>query len=185
MIYGYIYGLRNRITDRWYIGQTTGNPFEYIRAKYKWSKGTGRPKIYNAIKKYGFNNFDICLLDSSETKESLDNLECQYIKEYNSIDAGYNLTEGGGNGKPSLETREKLSQSHTGKIATKETIEKLRISKLGENNPWFGKTLSVEHREKISQKLKGKVFSEEHKRKLSESNKATKAKNKVTRSVPR
>lgn len=46
----------------------------------------------------------------------------------------------------------------TGKyIRTNETKEKIRLSKLGDKNPMFGKVTSIEVRKKISDKLKGKI----------------------------
>ena len=44
----------------------------------------------------------------------------------------------------------------------------------GANHPMYGKSLSEEHRTKISESLKGRVFSEEHRRKLSERGKGRK-----------
>jgi group I intron endonuclease len=145
-MYGYIYGLRCRITNKWYIGQTAIEPFKYIKTEYKQQKGRNRTKLYNAIKKYGFDNFDVCLLDSEETKESLDLLECEYIKEYDCISNGYNLQSGGHNGKHSEETKRKLS----------EMVK-------GNKNPMFGKVpynkgipITEEHRQKLSKLMSGK-----------------------------
>lgn len=49
-----------------------------------------------------------------------------------------NLSEGAKNRKPiSEETRKKMSESQKGRKHSKETIEKMRLRNLGENNPMF------------------------------------------------
>ena len=42
-------------------------------------------------------------------------------------------------------------------VHTKETKEKLRLSKLGSKNPMFGKVFSSSHRQKISDAMKGRM----------------------------
>ena len=53
----------------------------------------------------------------------------------------------------------------------------------GENHPYYGKSLSEEHRTKISESLKGRVFSEEHRRKLSERGKGRKVSEETRRKM--
>ena len=50
------------------------------------------------------------------------------------------------------------------------TRRKISESVSGENHPLYGKTLSREHKQKISEKTAGKTLSEEHKQKISEAN---------------
>lgn len=90
----------------------------------------------------------------------------------------------------SSETRGKISESLKGRIFSDETIKKLSESKMGENNPFYGKSHSKETLDKmskantgrpnankgkklsdewvknISESQKGKVLSESHKRKI-------------------
>lgn len=58
-----------------------------------------------------------------------------------------------------------------------EEYEEARIafvqSRMGDNNPFYGKKLSEEHKQKISKANKGKIFSIEHCKKLSESHTGT------------
>jgi hypothetical protein len=54
------------------------------------------------------------------------------------------------------EAKEKLRIISTGRTLSDEAKEKIRLSKLGENNPNYGKSPSKETREKISKALKGK-----------------------------
>lgn len=80
--------------------------------------------------------------------------------------------------KVSAETRQKLSEAHTGKQSCmngKHLSEehKLKISEAlkGENSQWFGKHHSEETRKRISEALKGKQVSEETRQKFSEARK--------------
>ena len=50
-------------------------------------------------------------------------------------------------------------------------VEHRRLHYKGENNPNFGKTLSEEHRMKISESKKGKALSDETRKKMSEAHK--------------
>ena len=53
----------------------------------------------------------------------------------------------------------------------------------GNKHPYYGKSLSIEHRKKISETLKGRVFSEEHRRKLSERGKGRKVSEETRRKI--
>ena len=53
----------------------------------------------------------------------------------------------------------------------------------GENHPYYRKSLSIEHRAKISKTLKGRIFSEEHKRKLSKIGKGRERSNETKRKI--
>lgn len=56
----------------------------------------------------------------------------------------------------SEEAKEKLRIINTGRTLSDEAKEKIRLSKLGENNPNYGKSPSEETRQKISKAMKGK-----------------------------
>lgn len=60
------------------------------------------------------------------------------------------------------ETRAKLSAAHKGRKHTAESIDKMKALA-----PWRGKTLSLEHREKLSESHKGKVIPKEQREKMS------------------
>ena len=57
-----------------------------------------------------------------------------------------------------------------GKHLSAETRQKIAEARKGENNPFFGKTLSNEHRKKLSESLKGRTFSSETRQKMSVNN---------------
>jgi len=58
-----------------------------------------------------------------------------------------------------------------GKTLSKETKQKMSEANKGENHPFYGKTHSEEAKRKISEARKGKTFSEETKHKISAANK--------------
>ena len=104
---GYIYIIKNRIDEsKVYIGQTRTS----LSQRWTQHKSAARHDtkyssvLYNAINKYGEDNFEISQLEKiiSESKDDLINklnkLEIYYIKYYNSlVPNGYNITKGGDN----------------------------------------------------------------------------------------
>ena len=125
-----------------YIGMTKMKP------KERWHSGLGYHKgqilMYNAIKKYGWENVEHQILYENLTKEEAEQKEIELIAQYksNKNEYGYNIANGG-NG------------SHTVSDATK---QKLKIKNGGKNNYWYGKHLSQEHKSKIIKTKKGKRY---------------------------
>ena len=114
-----IYGLRNKLKpDRWYVGQSID--IEDRWGQYRLLRCKQQKKIYNALKKYGYEEFDKVLIEECK-KELLNEREKYWIKIHNSFGKGYNLTEGGEGGdlrsgmKSSKEHKDKISKSLTGK----------------------------------------------------------------------
>lgn len=94
----FIYKITNKINNKIYIGLTT------CSLKYRWSKHLTESRninntkpLYQAIRKYGENNFCIEILETTEDFQYLGELERKYIKLYNSQNPsfGYNITAGG------------------------------------------------------------------------------------------
>lgn len=106
---GFIYKIINDVNDKVYIGQTI------TTIKERWhghmsaclSETRCKSALYNAMRKYGRENFHIIEIDKiiKENKEQLINalneLEQFRIKEYKSLisENGYNLEHGGNNKK--------------------------------------------------------------------------------------
>ena len=71
--------------------------------KHRWSvhkhiakKDNNNTKLYNAIRKYGWNNIEKTILEEHEDSEyTLKILENKYINLYNTINNGYNTIPGG------------------------------------------------------------------------------------------
>ena len=127
-----IYKHTNLINGKSYIGQTcAANP------KVRWAGGSGysrrNPVFYNAIKKYGWENFNHeILVDGITTLEEANRLEIELIAKYHTYIKdpkcwGYNTTPGG-SGRPhsqSKETKQKISNSLKGRTFTEEHKEKI------------------------------------------------------------
>lgn len=94
---GTIYVIKNKINEKIYIGQTT------LSVKERWDshkkpsthKQRSSYKLYNAINKYGIDNFYYEILEANIPIEELDNKEIAYIENYDSFKNGYNSTKGG------------------------------------------------------------------------------------------
>ena len=146
----------NKIDGKKYVGQTCQIP------ERRWKEGKGYKgcvHFFNAIIKYGWDNFDHEIVYDSLTKEEADYFEDLMINSLNTTDYnyGYNIKNGGSIGKHSEETKRKISEANKGKPTWNKGI------KTG--------SCSEETRRKLSESQKGKKFSEEHKRKMSEAHK--------------
>ena len=162
---GIIYAIRNKVNDKYYIGQTVDDNI-YIR--YNISKDMNPIKrlgekhhnehLRNAINKYGYENFEIIeVLDKAYSYEELDNLEKDYIFLCKTEHGGvYNKTSGGkSNYKISEESKKKVSNSLKKFYENQNEEEKEKrsenISK-GLNN--FYANESEEHRQKRIDSIK-------------------------------
>lgn len=124
-----IYKITNKTTKKVYIGQTINT----LEARWNRHKNDALNNILDthfarAIRLYGPEDFDIEIIDTANTQEELTQKEHDWIIYYNSIEEGYNETD-------SL----LKSGGNTYKSKSKDEMEnikqKIRESKLGENNP--------------------------------------------------
>jgi group I intron endonuclease len=160
-----IYGLRNKITNKWYVGQSV-DIIKRLEIDYKKMKCIGQPKIYNALLKYGYNEFDKIILEECESKqEILNEKEIYWMKYYDSIKNGYNLRGGGGgHGWHSEETKQKIRMARANQIIGKNHVsEEAKIKMSMERK---GKSLSDETCIKLSISHLGNKHSEETKIKI-------------------
>ena len=139
----------------------------------RWANGRGYRACRHfarAINKYGWDKFDHEVIKNNLTFEEANSLERELIKRYssNNPEYGYNITDGGTNGKHSEETKRLLSEIKTGCKISEETKRKISEALSGENGYWYGKTRPKETREKISNAKKGIPVPEELKRQISE-----------------
>ena len=97
---GYIYFIVNKLTNEYYVGQTTNysrRKNEHL-SKLRENKHPN-PKLQSSFNKYTEDNFDFSYLKYENIeKQELDQLEINFIKEKNSYENGFNLTLGGTGG---------------------------------------------------------------------------------------
>lgn len=148
-----VYKHTNITNNKCYIGITNQRPV-YNR----WRKnGVGYReciKFYNAIKKYGWDNFKHEILFKNLTKQEAENKEIELIAHYksNNNKYGYNIQNGGNcAGKMSEETKCKISKKLKGKRFTEEHKAKISNAQLGCKNHMYGKKLNDEVKNKIRQ----------------------------------
>lgn len=169
-----VYKHTNPHDGKVYIGITGQKPSR------RWLNGQGyigNRYFYRAIQKYGWENFLHEILYSGLSFDEANRIERALIAEYDSTNPkkGYNIDLGGnGPGKMSKETLKKLSKAHKGQKAwnkgrphseetrqriraaltgghhSKETCEKMSVSRMGEGNSFFGKHHSAESIKKNS-----------------------------------
>lgn len=130
-----------------YIGITSLEP------KKRWLNGRGyksNKHLFNAIKKYGWDNIEHIIIKTNLFKEDAEAMEIALIRQYkaNTREHGYNNASGGGAYKHSLESRKKMSENHKGlryNIGVPFTEERKRhlsenhADVRGEKNPMYGR----------------------------------------------
>jgi len=152
-----------------YIGQSVN--IERRKEQYKRLSCKSQPRIYNSLKKYGWeaHKFEIieeCSLEDLKERET-------YWKQYYVNKIGWKNVlfcelYDGGEGPRSEETKLKISQKSTGQKRNEET--KLKISEAKKGHKFnLGKHHSEETKIKISESNKGKIVSEETRLKKSKS----------------
>ncbi len=105
--------------DKIYVGQTLNFKGRVSAHKNAAKQGTYNTPLYNAIRKYGWENIDKEILVYC-LPEDADELERLYINKFNTLDHkyGYNLDSGGVLNKThSKSTRAKISQANKNKSA--------------------------------------------------------------------
>lgn len=143
-----IYKITNKLSGKCYIGQTV-QPLNY-RWRVHCRRKEGCSAIAEAIHKYGKDAFTIEEIDSYSNLEDLNNAEEFYIDWFNSIvPNGYNLDSGGNNKRHSEQTITKMRESAKGRTLSKEHREKL-------SKAHMNKVPSLETRKKMSEAHKGK-----------------------------
>lgn len=180
----YVYIHTNVVNGKKYCGYTN-NPNKRWRNEgicYKPKKGRENTRpFWNAIVKYGWDNFKSEIILETPNKQDAKNREIEIIDKLNLRDRryGYNVAKGGDGGVIYLEH----PRGMLGKSQTEYNNECCR-QRFIENNPMHngvvwgvthhhprgmkGKLHSEETKKSISEKLKGKTFSIERNKKLSE-----------------
>lgn len=174
----YIYKLISP-SGKCYIGQTRQESIQirfeqHIGAHIKWVKQgkphkTYNPKMMYALDKYPYDQWTIEELAQTESSNEIDLLEQKYIKEFNSVENGYNI-QNGGQGWHGLElaeehkenigqARKEYFDTEDGQEWKKELSKKWSIhnpSYINHPKGFLNKSHSEESKKKTSETLKRK-----------------------------
>ncbi|MCK9432825.1 MAG: NUMOD3 domain-containing DNA-binding protein [Candidatus Omnitrophica bacterium] len=158
-----IYGIKNVVDGKWYVGQSVNVPkrkiahFTHLR-----NKNHRNQHLQRAFLKYGMDNFEFHVLEDC-AEDMLDIRERGWIEHYKSDrrEFGYNLEDGGSFGKHlSEETKRKIGNASKGHRLSEASRRKLSES-------CNGRRLSSETIRKIADFNQGRRHSEETRRKMS------------------
>lgn len=149
-----VYCHTNKINNKKYIGITSQNP------KDRWNNGKGYGKsqtyFYNAIQKYGWDNFEHDILYTNLNKDEACKKEIELIALHNTTnkDYGYNISLGG--------TAPMYGRKHN-----KETLKNYSDKRKGSNNSFYGKHHTEKTKNILKQNRLGKKTTQEVKDKIS------------------
>jgi len=182
----HIYCILNRVNGKVYIGKSIRNfgVRENEHFKSALDGKTGCSYLFNAIRKYGREAFEIYLVSGwASSSDDLNAQEKAFVSKYraNEPQFGYNLTAGGdGMNSPSPEVRQKMRLAKLGKKQAPEAIAKRAKAMVGNTNclgrvqsseeramrsststkPMLGKQHSLETRQKISKSVSEVITGE-------------------------
>lgn len=141
-----VYLHENRINNKKYVGITCQIPW-LKRAGLNGNGYRTCNRFWNAIQKYGWENFDHTVLATCDSQSEAMELEKHYIAEHKTTDDqyGYNIKTGGEHQIYPQEIRDHISQSRKGK-----------------SSRGSGWTVSDATRKKMSEAQKGRKMTPEH-----------------------
>jgi group I intron endonuclease len=156
-IYGIIYkstNLTNYFYNKCYIGQTI-QTLNHRKYAHIWDMKNGsKKKFHIALREYGIDSFSWSILDVCYSKEELEEKEKYWIKFFNSIELGYNLSPGGkipckgifeGNKNPRYNDHRTWEQLHGKTKADKMKNDKSNIMKMKNIGDFLQKQRELKH----------------------------------------
>lgn len=146
-----IYTIKNKVTGKQYVGQTTMSLLERWTAFLKVCCNPNKRKLQLHLDIYdlGVENFEVLTIDTATSPEELDRKEQQWIEKLQTLHPnGYNLTTGGKHYKHHEISKEKNRAAHLGKTASEMTRTKMsamaKMQPKGQNSN-RSKTFSVKY----------------------------------------
>ena len=121
-----IYLVTNEINGKQYIGFTNKTLNERRKNHIKSSKN-GKTHFYNALNKYGIDNFKWEIIDEN----GMYDMEKYYIKKYNTFKSGYNMTLGGSGGDTISMKSDKEKKNQGAKVGNIPWNKGLSMKELG------------------------------------------------------
>ena len=152
MTFLYVYQILNLKNGKIYIGKHSSKSMTDLYM------GSGIA-IKRAIKKYGRESFEKTILCTCKNEEELNKMERYWREEAGAFGAGYNMTKGGEGmlGYVMSDERKKVASVRMKKYFAEHPEIKLKIAQKikerdvrGDRNPFYGKTLSQSHIDKMT-----------------------------------
>lgn len=161
-----VYMHTNKINKKVYVGITSKD------VDRRWLEGggyTGRnkdgsyrqPKFAKAIDKYGWDGFDHIVFAEGLTHDEACHMEKLLIAFWDSMNNGYNCTEGGEGVSGIIrsdEWRRKQSEAQSGKVPSEKTRQIWREQRKGKNNGMYGRHHTEEAKKKMSDSRGVKIY---------------------------
>lgn len=163
-----IYKAQNKINNKCYVGFTS-NALKKRKYQHKQKAYQNSPfAFHDAIRKYGWNNFEWEILyESWDGEHCLTIMEPFFISEYNSFgEHGYNMDKGGRKGMMGLK-RKPLTEEQKKNISIGTKKHTLK----GKEHPMYGSKANERFLESAKTSMLGKKHSIQTKQKQSESRK--------------
>lgn len=142
-----IYKIENQINNKIYIGQSVNIEKRWknhiVASSNKCDKGYEYP-LYRAIRKYGIENFNFEVIEEC-SREELNDREVYWINYYDSINKGYNQTQGGYtatwqkiNPDMLLDITERLINNESqADICREYNLDKTTVSQINMGKMWY------------------------------------------------
>jgi len=165
-----IYLVTNTVNRKIYIGKWQGKSWTqrwaiHVANARSFASGK-RHHFHAAIRKYKPESFIVTEIARATNPKELCDLEKFYIAKYRSHDPriGYNQTLGGEGEAWTEERRKRASAERRARQRkmSQEQKDHLRTLRIGERNPFFGKTHTVENRKKMATRLGQKNTPEQN-----------------------
>ena len=170
-----VYRLLNRETGKSYIGWCSGSLEQRFKKHVYRARNGVVSKLYDSMRKHGFETWDKIVLEECDSNEQAKEREKYWIAHFNSLETGYNMTEGGDGCVLQGSSNPFFGRSHS-KASIQKMRETLGDKLSGTNNPQFGLRGELspnwgrKHSESSKQirreKLLGRKRSEEDKQKM-------------------
>jgi len=152
-----IYKIVNQVNGKFYVGKTTKSIEERF-AKHRYNHSGGNTYLYRSMRKYGFENFLIEVLE--HVNHDLDEREKFWIR---ALKPEYNMTEGGDGGDTSSSPNflEAIAKHHAnrteypgGRMRGKTHSEETKLKQSSKRKE-FWSNMSKEDREVRSKTISG------------------------------
>lgn len=133
----YIYVISNKLNGKTYVGKTTQPSIQHRWMSHIRDSARGKTRLYNAIKKYGIDQFEIYVMESTGvvSREQLNKREIYWIEV---LEPEYNMTKGGDGGWIHDQTGNHWKVKDTSRMKNKKTITPKviagRLKNSGSNN---------------------------------------------------